>query len=106
MRTIKLNINAGEHTCFSEPGKPCQFVRCRKFGQVYFCQIFDELAEDENGWLLRHSDCLKLDTESTDFLTACDDLLRRAEELRSTPNTPENQKIWQSLVTLFPGSLK
>lgn len=67
-KTLKLEINCGEKTCYSEPGTPCQFLRTRKFGTVYFCNIWHDinersgplpLEENSEGWLLRRPECLQ-----------------------------------------------
>lgn len=66
-KTLKLETNCGEKTCYSEPGAPCQFLRTRKFGTVYFCNIWHDLdshlkplnlEENIDGWLLRRPECL------------------------------------------------
>lgn len=56
-RTITIEIDCGETTCYSEPGKPCPMVRTRRFGQVYYCEIYRDPHPLEVGvvgdWLQR-----------------------------------------------------
>lgn len=66
-----LEIECGEFTCASEPGKFCKFVCTQRFGTENTCHIFsgwghkrriplDEIEEGEKkGWLARHPECLK-----------------------------------------------
>ena len=67
-RILKLEINCGEKTCYSEPGKPCQLLMTRKFGTIYFCKIWYDinerarplpLEENAEGWLLRRPECIE-----------------------------------------------
>lgn len=72
--TLHIDIECGEKTCASSPGKFCQFVRTRRFGQVTYCRLFSddrfsapvplETSEpDGRGWLLRHPKCLEAANE-------------------------------------------
>ena len=59
-RTLHIEIEAGETTCYAAPGAPCPMVRTSYFGQVYSCGLFDGrlLSEDEpGGWLQRLPEC-------------------------------------------------
>ena len=66
MRLV-IDINCGERTCYAAPGDPCQFLRTRKYGQVYYCAIWQdvdsrgrpEALEERDGWLLRCPECLE-----------------------------------------------
>jgi len=40
MKTLKININCGETTCASEPGKFCQFLGSRRMGTIPVCMLF------------------------------------------------------------------
>lgn len=64
---LKLEIECGEKTCASEPGKFCKWLSTRKMGTIRFCWLFSAdhqgkatpLEEDEkHGWIQRHPDCL------------------------------------------------
>ena len=70
MPKLTLDINCGDTTCASSPGKFCRFLLTQKFGQVPVCQFFSRdigrgkleplpnSREDGLGWTLRHPDCL------------------------------------------------
>jgi len=77
VKIIRLEINCGENTCASEPGKFCVFLRTNKFGTLYYCQIFHAkdnrgqpiALEEKDSWLLRCLACKlaernKYETES------------------------------------------
>jgi hypothetical protein len=71
MPTLKLEIECGEKTCASEPGKFCKWLRTARFGSIWTCQIFCECGtildgkiypdslEEKDGWIQRHPECLK-----------------------------------------------
>jgi len=60
VKIIRLEINCGENTCASESGKFCVFLRTKKFGTLYYCQIFHAKdmrgqpisLEEKDGWLV------------------------------------------------------
>ena len=58
-----IEIECGEKTCASEPGKLCRFVWSMKFGSYLVCAAFGaKLFDDQGdglGWLLRCDECLK-----------------------------------------------
>lgn len=58
-RTLHIAIVSGDTTCASEKEKFCPWVRTRKFGQVFYCGLFDgkELEGDE--WLQRLPECIE-----------------------------------------------
>lgn len=66
--TIVADVECGEKTCASEPGKFCRFVLTSHFGQQWHCGLFTEidrrdsvqfrLLKEEGGWLMRHAACL------------------------------------------------
>lgn len=63
MKTIKLNLDCGESTCASEPGKFCQFFGSMRFGTIAVCRLFpsDDGAQTElfekDGWIQRCEAC-------------------------------------------------
>ena len=79
-RKLTVEIDCGDETCYSEPGKPCEFVHLMKFGTVQVCGLFpmDEAQRlpsskvstmrtfletgkkgtEHEGWLLRCEACL------------------------------------------------
>jgi hypothetical protein len=66
-RILNIEIDCGEKTCASEPGKFCEYLSTKKFGSIYLCGIFIDpdnveaytvLEEDEHGWLQRCQKCL------------------------------------------------
>jgi hypothetical protein len=68
-RIITLEIDCGERTCASEPGKFCPYTVSRKFGQSWFCNLFKtffsdgsvvdvELFDHGTGWLQRCQACI------------------------------------------------
>ena len=71
MSTLKIIINCGEMTCASSPGKFCEYLGARKFGQQPVCLLFPELnpapgdpggvtvLEQTEGWLQRLPACLE-----------------------------------------------
>lgn len=66
MKTLKIEIDCGDKTCASEPGKFCKYIRSRKYGQIHFCQLWHNedghgrplQMEEKDGWLLRRPECL------------------------------------------------
>jgi len=56
--TITFEIECGEITCASEPGKFCQFLRAQLNGSCS-CYLFGKLW-DTDGWVQRHFDCLTI----------------------------------------------
>ena len=61
-REIKFDIECGETTCASEPGKFCRFCKWKLNGDGT-CYFFGKLFEDENGCLARHKDCIAMAEE-------------------------------------------
>ena len=68
-RNIVLEIDCGDTTCASSPGKFCPGLASRNFGSRFYCTKFSvpgtvddvELFDDGTGWLQRCQACL--DTE-------------------------------------------
>lgn len=68
-RTLKIEIECGEKTCASEPGKFCPYLGTVRMGTKYVCMLFPNeegshtllMGEggDEAGWLQRCPACLK-----------------------------------------------
>jgi hypothetical protein len=63
--TILFEIECGEKTCASEPGKFCEFTRVPANGDAY-CALFSSPGKfnvirlrDSEGWLMRHEKCLE-----------------------------------------------
>ena len=82
-KSLLIQVNCGEKTCCSEPGKLCPWLRVSKFGTLWCCQIFSEYIfpmdgkmypealEEKDGWLQRHPKCLAAEKElnsSLDFI--------------------------------------
>ena len=75
MKSILFDINCGEKTCASEPGKFCKWVRTRKFGAIYFCHLWhaedihgkQQSLEEKDGWLMRRPECLNAE-EAYNFM--------------------------------------
>ena len=61
-RTLHIEIDSGDTTCYSEPGQPCPHVRVTHCGTRWSCGLFGrplrDSAGDETGWLLRCQRCL------------------------------------------------
>ena len=74
-KTLLIQVNCGEKTCYSEPGKPCQWLRVSKFGTLWSCQIYSEYnfpmdgkmypdpLEEKDGWIQRHPKCLSAESD-------------------------------------------
>ena len=61
---IKLVLTCGETTCAEVPGTFCQYALTVKFGQSFYCHLFNKaLLDDEDGWLARCSECLEATSE-------------------------------------------
>jgi len=67
---LTFEIECGERTCASKPGKFCRFLRTKKLGQIPVCDIFRErngeekrLLDSEEGWVLRCEECLAVAQE-------------------------------------------
>lgn len=71
LKILKLEIDCGETTCATEPGKFCKYFLTSRFGQAFHCQLFsettdrgslEELKEHQSGkfkgWISRHKDCM------------------------------------------------
>jgi hypothetical protein len=60
-----IEIECGETTCASEPGKFCRFVGTKCFGTEFRCLIFFDAAGngqkllEKDGWLQRCAQCLQ-----------------------------------------------
>lgn len=59
-RILAFEINCGEKTCASEPGRFCEFFCDNCFGRPS-CFFFGKLRDDEDGWVRRHERCLALE---------------------------------------------
>lgn len=63
-RNIQIKITCGEKTCASEPGKFCEFMGSRKFGNIPICTLFPSTYEvitdlkEIEGWVQRCEACL------------------------------------------------
>lgn len=67
-RTLQVAIEAGERTCYAEPGKPCPWVRVARFGMAWTCGLDPSAHHLREGsrdgkvghgsWLLRSEWCL------------------------------------------------
>ena len=63
MVKVKVEFECGEKTCAKEPGVFCKFCSISLFG-IGQCTLFDNRRLfDENGWLMRHEECLELKEE-------------------------------------------
>jgi len=70
-QTIKFEIECGEKTCASEPGKFCRFFQVSRFGTIPSCKLFSEQGargnweplEEKDGWLQRHPECIRRSKE-------------------------------------------
>lgn len=64
-RTLHIKIDCGVHTCASEPGKFCAYMRTTHMGSRWVCGLFGvELRDDkggQEGWLQRCNDCRKME---------------------------------------------
>jgi hypothetical protein len=71
-RTLEIEIECGDKTCASEPGKFCQFVGTKSFGKTYLCMLFP--SEDSytilesGGWLMRCEQCLKSERKKEELV--------------------------------------
>jgi len=66
-RLLQIEITAGATTCAAKPGVFCEWLRVKKFGQVFLCGLFDRarLWDDEDlGWIQRCPECLAVDVEN------------------------------------------
>jgi hypothetical protein len=65
-RGIILEIECGETTCASEPGRFCRFLGRQKFGSISVCMLFpdpdgqgsDTTLRDQDGWIRRCPACM------------------------------------------------
>jgi hypothetical protein len=66
-RQLRIDIECGEESCASKPGKFCQYVVVTRMGSCFHCQLFSKMGEgkhgleqlkEKKGWLQRHPDCL------------------------------------------------
>ena len=71
IRTLRVEIKAGERTCFSAPGEPCPRMVVARMGTRWLCglfrgvdgreiELFDE-SGGQSGWLQRCAPCLAAD---------------------------------------------
>lgn len=63
MQTLSIQIDCGETTCASEPGKFCKFLGSIKLGQVPVCLLFPSSSDsytvlEDNGFVQRCQTCL------------------------------------------------
>lgn len=67
-RILQIEIDCGETTCASEPGKFCRWRGSRGFGTVPICALFATKndtytdLEDMDGWVRRCQQCLDAET--------------------------------------------
>ena len=55
-----IEIECGEKTCASEPGRFCGWFGVGKFGWGSWCMLFDEkLFDSTHGWVERCEKCLE-----------------------------------------------
>ena len=64
MKTIKIEIDCGENTCASVPGKFCKFLGSMRFGTINVCMLFNDetshtVLEDKDGWIQRCPKCIE-----------------------------------------------
>lgn len=63
-KTLSIEIECGELTCASEPGKFCPFVGSVKMGTKTVCRLFPSedksytVLEDKDGWVQKCPACL------------------------------------------------
>lgn len=66
-RELRIEIDCGDETCASEPGKFCPFLLTSRYGQRFHCRLFCNLdlaglsyeeLKEKKGWLQRHKECL------------------------------------------------
>lgn len=78
-RTLQLQIDCGEKTCASAPGKFCQWCLTTRFGTRWICGLFrDEQSNPvrlrsaqrwsddgwkDDGWLQRCQQCLETEVK-------------------------------------------
>jgi len=67
---VQFEIDCGEKTCASEPGKFCEFLGTQRFGTIPLCLLFPQSnpepgtsasatpLKDRGGWLQRCEACL------------------------------------------------
>lgn len=55
---FKLEIECGEKTCASEPGKFCSQMSSKKYGTIPWCSFFDVELFEKDGWIQRCEDCM------------------------------------------------
>jgi hypothetical protein len=88
-KTLQIQIECGETTCASSPGKFCPYVYTERMGSITFCKLFSDQGgggpfgkhmygqhtslKDENGWLQRHPKCIE-STLETEKVAATQDL--------------------------------
>jgi hypothetical protein len=56
-KKLIFDIECGEKTCASEPGKFCQFLILGMGQRKEACVLFGPVDE-KDGWIQRHKDCL------------------------------------------------
>jgi len=63
-KTLFIEIECGEKTCASEPGKFCPFMSTRRYGTEWVCALFPDdksfftKLKDEGEWIQRCDECL------------------------------------------------
>jgi hypothetical protein len=70
-RLVIIEINSGEKTCYSG-GKPCRYIRVARFGQEFYCALFNDLKplKDEKnmesgpGSLQRWQECINAEQKN------------------------------------------
>ena len=64
MATALIQINCGETTCASEPGKFCNFFGTMRFGTSPLCRLFPSENDaytpltEKDGWVQRCEQCI------------------------------------------------
>lgn len=80
-KVLRIQIECGEESCASEPGKFCRFLSTERYGTVYHCTIFSKTYDrgvyalgkssphtsmkEKDGWLQRHPECIACSEAST-----------------------------------------
>jgi hypothetical protein len=67
-RLLHIEIDCGDKTCASAPGRFCSHLVTTRFGSRFHCSLFSkhtggkhgyEQLEQKDGWLIRHPDCFR-----------------------------------------------
>jgi hypothetical protein len=65
---LYIPIECGIKTCATMEGKMCKYVRVRRLGTVWYCELFPKgdlktTEIEDRGWLLRHPRCIQQEQE-------------------------------------------